>query len=192
MVVRSRNSNGSIQETETKRVHTYGKAWALQVRGSCVSLAASGRGVVDVFAWVCMHASFNGRPPICLPACHSFRGPHSPTITRPSCSSGPYLPACAACCPPGWAARARSRPARWHELRHQCWQAQPARRLAWVVWDPSAAAPPHARVASNKRCGLLARLQFKLNPAAYAPCLLYDALLQGCNCLCIHNRSVSS
>ena len=34
MVVRSRGSDGSIQETETKRVHTYGKAWALQVRGS--------------------------------------------------------------------------------------------------------------------------------------------------------------
>ena len=31
IVVRSKASDGSIQETETKRVHVYGKQWALQV-----------------------------------------------------------------------------------------------------------------------------------------------------------------
>lgn len=36
--MRSKAADGSVTETETKRVHTYGKAWALQV---CLGCAAS-------------------------------------------------------------------------------------------------------------------------------------------------------
>lgn len=63
IVVRSKASDGSIQETETKRVHVYGKQWALQVR--CISAATQG----PVFRGV--PALGNRRAACCLRLAHA-------------------------------------------------------------------------------------------------------------------------